>query len=113
MIEKIVLDYLNCVLDVPAYMEEPPNPKSQYIIIEKISSAENNFISEATISIQSYGKSLYEAASLNMQVKSAMREIITLADICRCKLNSDYNYTDTNTKRYRYQALFNIVFYDE
>ena len=113
MIEKIVLDYLNRVLDIPAYMEEPSSPTSKYIIIEKISSAENNLISEAIISIQSYGKSLYEAASLNVQVKSAMRDIITLADICRCKLSSDYNFTDTNTKRYRYQALFNIVFYDE
>ena len=28
-------------------------------------------------------------------------------------LNSDYNFTDTETKEYRYQAVFDINYYQE
>lgn len=31
-------------------------------------------------------------------------------DISKAKLNSDYNYTDTTTKSYRYQAVYDLVF---
>jgi len=41
-----------------------------------------------------------------------MRDMVELDSISSCGLNSDYNYTDTATRRYRYQALFNIVYFD-
>ena len=62
--------------------------------------------------MQSYGGSLYDAARLNHTVKAAMRDTVILDDVISCKLNSDYNYTDEETKRYRYQAVFDIRFYD-
>ena len=31
--------------------------------------------------------------------------------ISRVELNSDYNFTDTSTKRYRYQAVYNFIYY--
>ena len=37
--------------------------------------------------------------------------IIELDDISRCELNTDYNYTDTARKKYRYQAVYDIVHY--
>ena len=66
---------------------------------------------EKTLAIQSFSTSLFGAASLNEQVKETMEQIIELDDICKCELNSDYNYSDTNKKRYRYQAVFDIVHY--
>ena len=33
--------------------------------------------------------------------------------ISRVQLNSDYNFTDTAQKRYRYQAVYDLTFYDE
>ena len=36
---------------------------------------------------------------------------IALEQIVSVSLNSDYNYTDTTTKEYRYQAVFDIVHY--
>ena len=38
-------------------------------------------------------------------------ELIELGIIASVRLNSDYNYTDTTTKQYRYQAVFDIVHY--
>ena len=40
-----------------------------------------------------------------------INDINELADICHCELNSNYNYTDTARKRYRYQAVFYITHY--
>lgn len=112
MIEEVILDYLSKSLDVPVFMEEPAKPPQKYIIIDKLGSSEKNRLSSATLAVQSYGKSLYEAAKLNHAVKGAMRDAVVLDDVISCKLNKDYNYTDEETKRYRYQAVFDIRFYD-
>lgn len=113
MIEEVILGYLSKSLDVPAFMEEPAKPPQKYIIIDKLGSSEKNRLSSATLAVQSYGKSLYEAAKLNHAVKGAMRDAVVLDDVISCKLNSDYNYTDEETKRYRYQAVFDIRYYEK
>ena len=48
---------------------------------------------------------------LNEAVKAAVEAAIELPEISSVQLNSDYNYTDTATKRYRYQAVFDFVYY--
>ena len=62
MIEKIILDWLGAKLDVSVYLEEPKNPPKEYVLIDKLGSAENDFITSATIAVQSYSASLYGAA---------------------------------------------------
>ena len=111
MIEKTILDYLDTELSVPVYMERPTDPPQKYVILEKTGSGKRNHIYDATLAIQSYAPSMYEAASLNETVKAAMESAITLNRISSVRLNSDYNYTDTFMKAYRYQAVFDITHY--
>ena len=111
MIEKILRDYLRSKLSVPVEMEEEADLPEKYVLVEKTGSSMTNYIRHATIAIQSYAGSLYEAAELNEEVKAAMDEIIVLDEITRSELNSDYNYTDTATKRYRYQAVYDLTHY--
>lgn len=112
MIEKTVLDYLSGQLTgVDCFMEVPPDPPETYCLIEKTGTSLMDHIYTATIAIQSVAVSLYEAATLNELVKEKMDAAIALADICRCHLNSDYNFTDTETKHYRYQCVYEIVHY--
>ena len=143
MIENIILDYLSSikfkelvlpdnkylvitgeqklevpdgyVLDVPCYAERPEkeDPDRMYVVIEKTGSAEANRITEATVAIQSYGLTLLEAAELNKKVKEVMRDIVKLPEVSSCKCNSDYNFTYTAMKAYRYQAVFVITYYEE
>ena len=40
-----------------------------------------------------------------------MDGLVTLNEIVSVELNSDYNYTDTTTKEYRYQGVYNITHY--
>lgn len=111
MIEKILLDFLSSKIKVPVFMEEPEKPPKSYVLIEKIGSSNENMINNATFTVQSYGGSLYESAVLNNKIKNEMFYFSDLPEICRCKLNSDYNYTDTATHRHRYQAVFDITYY--
>lgn len=111
MIEQTVLEYLSEELPVAVYMEEETNMPEEYVLIEKTGSGKTNHICRATIAIQSYADSLYATANLNEKVKNAMDNIVVLDEISKCSLNSDYDYTDTSRKKYRYQAVFDIVHY--
>lgn len=112
MIEKIILDYLNSTLSVPTYMEVPRKAPESYVLIEKTGSSEFNHIKEATLAVQSIAPTLYEAATLNEAAKAALDGSISLAAVTRARCNSDYNFTDTTTKSYRYQAVYDITYYD-
>lgn len=111
MVEKIVKDYMQSSLGIPVRLEEEDDLGNEYVLIEKTGSSTGNHIASATLAVQSFSTSLYGAATLNERVKAAMEKIIELDDISKCELNSDYNYTDTNRKKYRYQAVFDIVYF--
>lgn len=109
MIEITLLEYLKSKLNVPIVLEEIQ--EKEYVLIERTGSGIDNHIKNTTFAIQSYSDSLYNAAFLNEEVKEAMEHFAELDEISRCELNTDYNYTDTSTKHYRYQAIFDIVNY--
>ena len=111
MIEKIMRDYLLEQLPVGVYMERPEDLPESYVLIEKTGASEDDQLTTATIAFQSYAKTLVGAALLNEQVKAAVKASVELADISGVHLNTDYNFTNTATKQYRYQAVFLITHY--
>ncbi len=110
-IEELALGYLSGTLEVPVYMEVPENCPSSFVVMEKTGSRRENRVNHATIAVQSYAETLYGAAALNERVKEAMDGLGALHQIGSAKLNSDYNFTDTATKKYRYQAVYDITHY--
>lgn len=109
-IEKTVLDYLAAQLTpIPVYMEVPEDPPATMVIIEKTGGGERDKIKTATLAIQSYAPTLFEASQLNETVKLAIGSV-DITSLFAAKLNSDYNYTDTSTKKYRYQAVFDFYY---
>jgi hypothetical protein len=113
MIENIVRKYLKTVLRTPAFLEEPVSPPAGYILVGKTGSSDSAYLSRATVTVQTYGASLLEAAALCGRVKAAMKEITSLEEVTRCECGGDYNFTDPDTHRYRYQAVFYITYYEE
>lgn len=111
MIEKIIKDYLKEQVQLPCFLEYPEKPADRFVLIEKTGGSYENCIKTAMIAVQSYAESMYEAARLNEDVKTAMLSMAALNDICKVNLNSDYNYTDTEQKKYRYQAIFDVTYY--
>lgn len=110
MIEKIILDYLLEALNVDVYLEKPDNPPERYVLIEKTSNSKENHIYTATFAVQSYAESLFFAAELNGVVINAMDNLVKLKEIGSSKYNTDYNYTDTSKKIYRYQAIYDVTY---
>lgn len=111
MIERNIRAYLSSKLAAPVFMEVPEKAPDSFVVLEKTGSAQNNRINAATIVAQSYAETLLQAAELNETVKLAMNSLDELAEVCRVQLNSDYNFTDTASKRYCYQAVFDVTHY--
>lgn len=110
MIEETILNYLKTELTVPVKLEMPEDPPVKIVIMEKTGSGQTNFIRRATFAFKSYAGSMYDAAALNEQVKAALDVMPETENIFSAKLNSDYNYTDTRFKKYRYQAVYDFTY---
>ena len=119
MIETIVLNYMKSNLSVPVLMEQPqvpsedfPTVPEQYIVIEKVAGDITDHIRSATFAFQSYStKSLYEAAALDEMVQGVMDDMAAnVPEVSESSMTADTNFTDTSTKRYRYQCLYNIFY---
>lgn len=113
MIEKIIYDFLTVRAPFPVFMEIPAGGATPpYAVIQKTSGGEmDGHIGTATLAIQTYGATLFEAAQANELVKLLMASAPELPDVARCRCSSDYNFTDTASKAYRYQAVFDIIHY--
>lgn len=111
MIELVILNHLKEGLDVPVFMEKPTNAPSEYVLFEKTGGGRNETMPSATFAFQSYSTSLFKAAVLNEAVKNEVDHLILLDEIRGVTLNTDYNFTDTTTKQYRYQAVYDIKHY--
>jgi len=112
MIEKTVRDYLaEALAPVPVKLELPPDPPARILVIQKTGSGSADGLLTAAFALQSYGPSLYEASRLNEQAKAAAEGLTELGEIAGVRLNSDYPYPDTDTKRHRYQAVYDIYHY--
>lgn len=110
MITKDLLDYLSTQLSVGVYMEAPTQT-TDYVLLDQTATSNENHIITTTIAVQSYGASLYSAMLLNEAVKVAMESFAGLSQVARVKLQTDYNFTNTATKQYRWQAVYNITHY--
>lgn len=111
MIEELVCNFLNEEMGLPAFWEKPEDQPEEFLIVEKTGGKKTDHIKDATIAIQSYAGSMYRAAEINDAVIHAMDHLVEYDGVSRVQLNSDYNFTDTTTKQYRYQAVFDITHY--
>ena len=115
-----LLDKTSAVKNV--FAERPSIIPSEYILVEQTGSNRENFITTSTITIQCIsdsmqGGSLLQAMIMNDEVKdvllgdSTSYGLVEEPEIISIELNSDYNFTDTETSEYRYQAVYVITHY--
>lgn len=114
-IEQLVRETLEGVTHYPAFLEEPPAPRPErYFLAARLGSGEENHISRVRLAVQSYAPSLAGAMVLNREAYDTMKALL-LGDpaICRVSRISDYDFTDTAAKRHRWQAIYEITYYDD
>ena len=109
--EKLILDHLKANLTVPVFMEHQETDPEVFVIAERVGGSKSEHIQRASFALQSYGKTMLQAALLNDEVKQAMDLMIESPAVSAVELDSDYNYTDTQTKHYRYQAVYDLVLF--
>lgn len=111
MIEKTVVSYLKTKISVPVYMGEIPSKHPQeYVVLKSIDGGRVNHIDAATFSILSYSSSLQKAAELNLLVKNAMYDIVTIDSVSSSKCGGGGQDIDTMTKSYAYECIFNLFY---
>lgn len=111
MIAVTLIEYLEEELELPVYMEQPEE-LTDYILIDQTGSMRSNYITTTDFAISSYASSLYEAMTMNESLKTAMEGLLELGEIAKVDLETDYNFTDTTTKQYRWQAVYHITHYN-
>ena len=112
MIETTVLDYLRDRLGVPVTMEVPEGASGTFVVLERTGAERHDHIRRMSLAVQSYAPTLLQAAQLDDAVIEAMLALPTLDQVGACKLERDYNFTDTETIKYRYQAVFAVTYYE-
>lgn len=111
IIEAAIIKFLQ-IADIPGigdnvFAETPVTEPDEYILIEKTGGPVEDGIVHATIAVQSLSAySLIRAAEINEAMKDAMEYLPDYTTVYGCTLNSDYNFTNTATRMYRYQAVF-------
>lgn len=111
MIELLIQKWLKDH-GIDAHLEMPKNlPAFPFVVIEKTGSDYHDTLWTSTLAIQSYGSSMYETIMMNETVKQTVLDAIALSEITKISPGGDYNFTDPDTKRYRYQAVFDITHY--
>jgi len=111
MIEIIIKDFVAQRLSIPVYMEYPDNATDRFVILDRSDTSRENRIETSLFVAQSYAESKLEAAKLNEKVKTVMDSLVELNEVSCSELNSDYPFPDTQRKRHRYQAVYNITHY--
>ena len=108
MIEVLMLNHLSRELDIPVYAEVPEDKPERYVVIKKADYHKKDFLRCSMMLARSYGPTLLAAAELSSQVEKAMYSIIRDPRVSGCYCTGNYNFTDEETKQYRYQAVFDI-----
>lgn len=111
MIEIVIKKFLDGNLKVPSFFEHIKNMPESFVIIEKTGSGGSDYVHSATFAFQSYAPSLQKAAELNETVKKTVEQLVTVNEVSGVHHNSDYNFTDAETKKYRYQAVYDINYF--
>lgn len=111
MIEQTIIEYLQPLLEVPVSTQKREDHPARYVIVERTGGGMENHIRSAMIAVQAYGATQVEAAELHEEIIDLMLSIIGLPEICACDLNAEYNFTDETTKEYRYQSVYDVVYY--
>lgn len=112
MIERILQDYLT-ENAFPCYLSMPEHPSGSFCILQKTGSGLDDGLFSATMTVQSYGKTKFASAQMNHKIVQVMLNAAALPQISACDLVTDYDFPDVTRKLPRYQAIFNVTYYDD
>lgn len=110
ILEEFLIAWLARKTGYDVYAEAPEGHPVEFYLVERTGSRTVNRVTTVTVAIQSWqSMSMYMAAAMNEDLKTVMDTLVQEPEISACRLSTDYNFTDTESKYYRYQAVYNIT----
>lgn len=106
-----MIEYLTGALPVPVSGDVPSPLPPRFVTVEQTGGRRPEKIGSATLAVQCWAQSRDAAGQLCEDVIAAMEAITAADEISRCELDTAYNYTDTERRKPRYQAVFDITHY--
>jgi hypothetical protein len=113
MIESVITAYLAGELNISVSGLVPSPMPEKFVTVEKTGSSTEDKVRRATLAIDSWAPDQETAALLNEEVIAAMYAAVTLPQISEVQCETDYNFTDTKTRKARYSAIFGVVYFDD
>ena len=113
MIGLLIMERLQPQLTVPVFFEFPQEPYESFVVLKIENNPRENLIDSALLVVDSYGPTQFAAAQLNETVKPLLDDLSLLPRISASKRGGDYPAFDSANKKYRYQAVQNITYYEE
>ena len=111
MILEIIIDYLADKLTIPVAAELYADAPEEIVVVNRAGSERQNRLDTIQLIATSYACSMADAARLNESVKSALDDLTDLDEVSGSYLVTDYQAPDTSTRKYRYQAVYNVNHY--
>lgn len=115
-IEQIVNEYLSEQFEdiAPVFGVYPDNAPYKLIATTFTGRRIADHLHSAVVAVQSYDATVLSCADLNEAVIASMLNLPESSDrVSEVTLNSGGNFPDTTRKRNRYQAVFNITYFEE
>lgn len=110
ILEKFLIDWIARKTGYDVHAEVPEGHPAEFYTVERTGSHTVNRVATVTVAIKSWNSaSTYAAAEMNDGLKREMETLVQEPEISACRLSTDYPFTDTETKYYRYQAVYNIT----
>ncbi len=121
MIEETIYEYLKDNASVPwDAMRTPTNGDhmdigtTSYGLFEKTNSVKTDHVTTSTFAFQSYAPTLLEAAQISAELRQLIEDLPNVTtEVSKAQLNGEYNFTNTADKQPRYQAVFQLVHFEE
>lgn len=115
-IEQIVNEYLSEQFEdiAPVFGIYPDNAPYKLIATTFTGRRIVDHLNSVVVAVQCYSGTVLSCAEMNELVISAMLQLPERsARVSEVTLNSGGNFPDTTRKRNRYQAVFNITYFEE
>ena len=115
MIEELLYEYLDENASCNWYTMRPAEETATpYGLFEKTNSTKTDHVTTSTFAFQSYGSTLLEAAQTSAELRSLIEDLPNITtEVSKAQLTGEYNFTNTANKQPRYQAVYQLVHFDD
>lgn len=119
-IEGIIIGYLTSKnisgIGDRVFAERPDDPETPYVLVGRNGGSSRNLIKTYLMTTEvnvmrdePNGMTRLHAIQIQDDLLEAMEDIASETPLYRCRKNSDYDATRTDTGEYRYQALWEVT----